>query len=122
MEKYEKFILYFSLFFNTINFYCQVPEGVNKIDDNNLREGEWIIYYDEDWQEVEDSSQIEYYRKITYHKDKPIGLVCDFYKTGVKQWEGYLISDRPDIANGKVKYFYENGKLEQFGNVKWSIL
>lgn len=67
------------------SFLCQLPNAINKTDDKGKRQGEWVIYYDSDWEEIEDSSNEEFYRKISYENDKPKGLVKDYYKSGIIQ-------------------------------------
>ena len=93
----------------------QLPTAPNVTDETGKRQGEWVIYYDADWEEITDTSFVEFYRKISYVNDKPEGLVKDYYATGIKQWEGELSSDRPDVANGVSSYFYDNGNLETSG-------
>lgn len=106
------FLLIFSLGFS------QLPLAPNVTDEKGKRQGDWVIYYDLDWEEISDTSIVEFYRKISYVNDKPKGLVTDYYATGIKQWEGELISDRPDFSNGWVKYFYDNGNVEMEGMMK----
>lgn len=102
----------------SLSTYAQIPTAPNVTDDNDKRQGEWVIYYDANWDEIEDTSLAEFYRKLTYENDKPIGLVTDFYLNGLKQWEGELSSDRPNLVNGKVKYYYENGNIMKEGLMK----
>ena len=95
--------------------WAQIPTAPNVIDESNLRQGEWVILYDYDWKEVPDTNKAEFYRSINYASDKPDGIVTDYYLNGNKQWEGYLIKDRPeDLHEGKSNYFCENGKIRQF--------
>ena len=98
--------------------FSQLPLAPNVTDEKGKRQDDWVIYYDADWHEIEDTSYAEFYRKISYENDKPIGLVTDYYTKGIKQWEGELSADRPDLANGKVKYYYENGNIMKEGLMK----
>ena len=107
-----------SFVFISLSTYAQLPTAPNVIDDNGNRQGEWVIYYDAGWEEIEDATNAEFYRKISYENDKPIGLVTDFYLNGIKQWEGELASDRPDFANGISRYYYDNGNIESEGLMK----
>ena len=95
--------------------FSQLPTASNLTDDKGKRQGDWVIYYDADWEEIEDATNAEFYRKISYENDKPIGLVTDFFSNGIKQWEGELALDRPDVAHGVSRYFYDNGNLETSG-------
>jgi len=73
------------------------------------------IYYDKDWQ-VTTKDYAAYYRLVTLNaKGKPTGMVKDYYITGEKQWEGYLLEMDPydnnkDIANGPGTWYHKNGK------------
>ena len=98
--------------------FSQLPLAPNVTDEKGKRQGDWVIYYDLDWEEISDTSIVEFYRKISYINDKPKGLVTDYYATGNKQWEGELSSDRPDVANGVSRYFYDNGNILMNGSTK----
>ncbi|MEO1655852.1 MAG: tetratricopeptide repeat protein, partial [Bacteroidota bacterium] len=64
-----------------------------------------------EWNETQDQARIHFYRLIEYQNDKPIGKVYDYYSSGVLQWEGKLISDRPkDIMDGEAVWYDEQGK------------
>lgn len=78
---------------------------------SRFRHGKRKVYYDENWNEISDSTKCVYYRLIEYNSGKPIGLVKDFYATGEPQGEYYLKSDRPDVFMGLVKGYYKSGKL-----------
>jgi antitoxin component YwqK of YwqJK toxin-antitoxin module len=73
------------------------------------------LYYDNDWK-VTTKDYAAYYRLVTLDATgKPKGLVKDFYITGEKQWEGYLLEMDPydnnkDIANGLGTWYHKNGK------------
>ena len=36
---------------------------------------------------------------MTYQAGKYIGIVRDHYRNGNTEWEGFLISDEPDVVN-----------------------
>ena len=97
---------------------AQLPTATNATDEKGRRQGDWVVYYDEDWEEIVDASNAEFYRKISYENDKPQGLVTDYYLSGTKQWEGYLLSDRPDYFDGVSKYYYKNGNIKLEGNFR----
>ncbi len=106
-----------------VGFFCLVllsllsvaqplPSSPNLSDDNG-RQGEWTIYYDQNWKIIEDAASAAYYRKITYINDKPIGLVRDFYKSGQVQMVVSMLSDRPEVLDGMCKWYTAEGKLEK---------
>jgi CHAT domain-containing protein len=100
---------------------AQLPTATNTTDEKDRRQGDWVLYYDAEWEETSDTSKADYYREISYVDDKPSGLVIDFFGNGSKQWEGELISDRPDFAHGEIKYYYDNGNLELAGMMENNI-
>jgi antitoxin component YwqK of YwqJK toxin-antitoxin module len=80
---------------------------------NGFRTGAWTIYFDQNWNETNDSMQRKYYRKIIFgEQGVPIGKINDYYITGEKQFEGYLLSGSP---NGDCVYYYNNGNLNSEG-------
>jgi len=95
--------------------YSQIPFSPNQYDDNGKKTGKWTVLFDENWLPIEDSSKASYYRTVTYKNGLPKGKVIDYYMIGIKQWEGYLISDEPDSSHGKCIYYYENGNIESAG-------
>ena len=76
---------------------------------NGKKEGAWVYWYNAKWKSTNLKDSVAFYRKITFKNDKPIGIVNDFYKSGQKQWEGKLISNEPEINEGKCTWYYENG-------------
>ncbi|MEJ0054676.1 MAG: hypothetical protein WDN75_02945 [Bacteroidota bacterium] len=98
------------MFCYSISFSQIIPARPNKSDSKNQRQGEWIIFFDEEWKEVSDPVRSFYYRLISYRNDLPEGKVTDFYHNGVRQWEGSLLKDRPEIYDGVQTWYYENGQ------------
>lgn len=41
--------------------YSQLTKAHNVTDEKGNRQGEWVIYYESDWEEVEDTSNVEFY-------------------------------------------------------------
>ena len=80
---------------------------------DNRRVGPWKVYFDQDWKEVPLPSEASFYREITYSDESvPTGPVADYYANGQKQWEGYLLSENPDVFDGVNKFYYPNGQLK----------
>lgn len=96
-------------------FSQSFPVSPNAYDANSQRTGHWTILYDSTFQkEVKDPDSAFYYRLVRFENGKPSGKVRDFYRSGVKQWEGYLLSLQPIITDGEVSYFFENGKKSHY--------
>ena len=94
------------------------PKNPNKTDANGRRQGAWTLFFDWDWNPVPAASdRIAYYRVITYKDDKPIGTVTDYYKNGVKQFEGRMLEDRPEEINEGNCIFYNEKGLKTQMNV-----
>ena len=78
--------------------------------------GQTIEFFDKDWNQTT-KEHAEYYREITYDEiGKPDGKVCDYYISGEKQFEGYLLSANPDTLTGLCRWYYKNGEISQEGN------
>ncbi len=81
--------------------------------ENGHCSGLWKIYYGQDWVTPSDMSTAKYYRLVNYDVNGKIsGLVQDFYINGTKQFEGKLRGIEPDVFNGEVKFYHENGKIQ----------
>lgn len=82
---------------------------------SDVRQGDWTVYLDRDKEEVQQEQDAAYIRKISYQNGKPAGLVRDYYaKTNVLQWDGKLISERPDVRQGTcITYNEEGQKVEE---------
>ncbi|MEJ8802812.1 DUF1036 domain-containing protein [Pontibacter sp. H249] len=101
-----------------------VPEGkrqhtlrlpVPNCTQNGIRHGAWTLYLDRDKEEVKQVQDAAFIRKITYQKGVPSGLVRDYYaKANVLQWDGKLVSERPDVRQGTCITYNEQGqKVEE---------
>ena len=108
----KKIYIILSILLSWLYSYSQLFLAPNQVDANSKRQGEWVICYDSDWEEISDTLNAKFYRVISYENNQPKGLVTDYYATGIKQWEGELSSDRPDVAHGVSRYFYDNGWLK----------
>lgn len=80
---------------------------------------EQTIYFDANWEPWVEKGKAEYFRKVTFEsKNKPKGLVKDFYITGELQNEftaaylDYFYSDL-NFHEGISKWYYKSGQLEQ---------
>lgn len=91
------------------------PVSPNAYDESGKRTGHWTLLYDSAFKKlVKDPDSVMYYRLIRFENGKPIGKVRDFYRTGRKQWEGFMSSILPDVpADGEVIYYHENGVVKE---------
>lgn len=89
----------------------QFPISPNAYDANGKRTGHWTVLYDSSWHETKNPDSAFHFRLVRFEADKPIGKVRDFFRNGVKQWDGYLLSVNPDVQDGEVNYYYENGRV-----------
>lgn len=96
----------------------QFPIAPNAYDAAGKRIGNWIIWYDSHWQETAIKDSVAFYRLMRFEEGIPAGKVRDFYRTGVKQWDGFLLSMNPDVQDGEVSYYHENGKVKNSYQVK----
>jgi len=96
------------------------PKNPNKTDASGKRQGTWTLFFDWDWNAVPAASdRIAYYRVITYKDDNPTGTVTDYYKNGVKQFEGAMLTDRPEeIFDGNCTFYNEKGIKTQMNTYK----
>jgi len=91
-----------------------IPQHPNHTNAQGHRQGTWTILYNKDWKVVQDTTQAQFYRVISYTNDLPVGKVRDYYRSGKLQWEGRLLRDRPkEMMEGKCVWYYESGKVEQ---------
>jgi CHAT domain-containing protein/tetratricopeptide (TPR) repeat protein len=87
----------------------QIPQNPNKLKAGK-KDGPWTILFDKKWKKTAIKDSVVYYRLITYKDGKPEGLVTDYRRSGLKQWEGYLISDEPeDIFTGVCTWYSPSG-------------
>ena len=98
----------------------EIPKNPNAYDLDSNKTGAWTILYDNDWNITDISDSVEFYRVITYDRGIPSGQVIDYYKTGEKQWEGYLLSDNP-IIRDSICIWYNEGIQEYIINYKNNI-
>lgn len=114
-----KTILPSILFCYTSHTFSQkLPDAPNKVDTKTQRQGEWTIYFDAKWNETNELQEVYYYRLINYHNDIPVGSVTDYYCSGIPQWEGTLLKDRPEVYDGKQTWYYETGEKKSEAEFK----
>ena len=91
----------------------QFPVSPNKLDEKGRRTGHWTLLFDSAFRkELKNPDSARYYRLLRYEAGIPTGKVRDFYRTGQKQWEGYLLSMIPDVIDVEGINYHENGKVK----------
>lgn len=106
----NRFIFFFLILLSSL-CQAQFPISANASDEIGNRVGHWTILYDSAFHEVTQADSAWYYRLIKFENGKPSGKVRDFFRSGRKQWEGYLLSINPDFVHGEVRFFYENNQV-----------
>ncbi len=90
----------------------QIPIKPNETDNNNQKQGDWIYYFNDDWDLTNNVKEAEFYRLVTYKNGVPIGQVTDFFLSGNIQMSiDSLISEDPERAHGKVLSYSEEGNV-----------
>ncbi|WP_298157171.1 hypothetical protein [Flavobacterium sp.] len=74
------------------------------------------IYFDKDWKETTQEKAV-YYRTVA--KQDQLFAVTDFYRSGIKQFEGVSSTDKePLILEGKASWYNEKGVAVRIGQFK----
>lgn len=110
-------VIYFAVCYN---ISAQIiPNSPNSFDLNGYKNGAWTILFDSNWNSTNDIDSVEFYRIINYDKGVPKGKVYDYYISGEKQWEGFLLSDYPsEIIDSTSVYYNSNSSVSQLLNFK----
>lgn len=69
-----------------------IPSNPNQME-NGKRQGKWTILLNEKKSKVDSLQYATYYRLITYHDGKPVGITRDYYLNGKLQMQGKHISE-----------------------------
>jgi CHAT domain-containing protein len=103
-------ILSFSVF---LVIAQDIPNNQNAYDLDSNKTGTWTILYNSNWNITNIVDSAEFFRIINYKDGSPNGKVVDYFITGEKQWEGFLLSDYPEdlYANGEFLWFDKDGSV-----------
>lgn len=105
-------VLVFTTIFIT-SFSQSIPQNSNITDTKGLRQGTWTVTYNVARQVTQYIDSIAFYRIVSYKDDKPAGVVRNYYRSGQIQWEGGLLTDRPqDVKNGLATWYRVDGSKE----------
>lgn len=92
------------IFILLFNFSFSQNPDINKKDDNGLKQGSWVFYYDDEKTQVKEEGE--------FKDNKKTGLWKTYYKSGNKKGEITYVNNKP---NGYVKFYYENGNVSEEG-------
>ena len=102
-------------------FLFQISLAQIETAENNLKEDELIIYYDDNWKGTS-KSNAKYYRIYTFNNNI-YGEIRDYYKSGNIQCiiEGASYIDKNDDSKSKLEgrstWYFESGNIAQKGNL-----
>lgn len=89
-----------------------IPMAPNVRNADGKRVGEWVILKDKNFQEITNIRDAEFYRMIKYDTiGIPLDTVKGYYKSGQMQWKGVLLHAEPDIFDGEITQFSEEGYI-----------
>ena len=105
-------------------FSQALPSRPNQINVNGNKYGDWVYYYDDEWNTLENPTKASFYRLIKYQQGKPIGQVADYFRNGQMQmsidsvinedplqYEGMLAEYSKD-ANLVLVEYMKNGQMD----------
>lgn len=80
---------------------------LNQYDSTNRKNGKWIVYWDENWKEVKDSSKAKYTRYTLYNNGK------ETYSMGPCGRKGWKLEGNTSVKmlDGTYKWYDDKGRL-----------
>lgn len=89
-----------------------LPIRPNQLDAEGNKNGEWVYYYDEDWNPIEDETNALFYRLITYKSGKPTGKMADYFRNGQMQMSvESIIEEDPLAFEGMLAEYSKEGNM-----------
>ena len=117
-----RFLIFLTMYVLSFDISAQeLPKSPNAYDIDGNKIGAWTILYDVDWNVTERIDSAKFYRVISYERGIPSGKVVDYNMNGKKRWEGYLISDDPELIKDGKCIWYNEGIQEFVINYKNNI-
>ena len=101
------FILLISVNSVAQNFKIFNGDTINRIDDNNLKQGMWVVFNNDTGKKIDEG---------IYKNNKKNGIWKKYYKSGTIKSE---ITYLNNIPNGYAKFYYKNGNISEEG--MWKI-
>jgi tetratricopeptide (TPR) repeat protein len=107
------FILLFCLFLQVDMALSQtLPSKPNQIDQNGIKQGDWVYFYDDEWNTLENGTNAVFYRLITYEDGMPAGQVADYYRNGQMQMSiDSVINEDPLQYDGLLTEYSKEGNM-----------
>lgn len=87
--------------------FKSVSQEINKLDTNGKRDGKWLVYLDNNWKRIDDSTKATY-KKYTYY-DHGVNI----YPMGPCGKKGYKLESNP-LVTKKGNYIFLDGKYTWF--------
>lgn len=89
-----------------------LPVRDNHVDLNGKKQGDWIYYYDTDWNILKDSTGSQFYRFLHYKNSNPSGRVRDYYADGrIQMLVDSIINEDPEKYEGNLSLYSEEGNI-----------
>ena len=108
------------LFFQGFVIRAQLPNRPNDYGADSTKTGDWIYWYDSNWNIVNpETDDVSFYRLVTYKNGVPVGQMGDYFANGQPQMIGTLFSENPERFHGKLTFYDESGeviRLEDWDN------
>jgi len=89
-----------------------LPSKPNQIDQNGLKQRDWVYFYDEEWNTIESRTNAAYYRFVTYKDGKPVGQVADYFRNGQMQMSiDSVINEEPLQYEGMLAEYSKEANM-----------
>ncbi|GAB4277955.1 MAG: hypothetical protein Kow0068_01330 [Marinilabiliales bacterium] len=91
------------LYINVSFLSAQDTDTLNRVDENNMKQGYWVIYDETNTYKVEEGR---------YQNNRKVGVWKGYYPNGNIKHEITFVNGR---ADGYAKFYYEDGKVSEEG-------
>lgn len=85
--------------------------SINQYNSDHKKQGKWIVYWDDNWKEVNDSSKASFYRYTFFDNGENIYPMGPCGKKGWKLETTNKSESKPALVDGEYKWKDKNGKL-----------
>ncbi len=93
----------FSIISGALPVVCQTNDTINAVDENNMKQGYWIVYDKTNTYKIEEGN---------YSNNRKTGVWKGYYPSGKIKHEITYVNGRP---NGYAKFYYESGIVSEEG-------
>lgn len=99
-----------ALFLAITNLLASQTAPLNQFDSQGKKDGKWLVYLDQDWKRVDDSTQALYYRYTYYDHGVNIYPMGPCGRKGYKLEPG-AATGKPVRLDGEYKWYDAKGRL-----------